>query len=117
MLLGGALAGWLAALALLRFGWFEIDPELQPCHAAPDGFACALRSAFGTAVYTQSFGRAALLVAFVSMVVRPSSLRAPAALLALAAGCWALMFYNADLGSVASVIALLVLVRRWHGPA
>jgi hypothetical protein len=106
-----AAAAWLAALAVLRFGFMEIPAEDDPCLAAPEGAACRLRAGIGLAIHLHVLGSAALVAALAAHL-RLGAARDALALLGLFAALLALMLYNPARGAPAAVIALLALADR-----
>lgn len=107
-LLVAGTACWIALLYGLRFGYFEIEPEADPCFLDPGGLACGIRAALGMSIHWQVFGLGSLGAGVLGLALhgRLRRLVATAALLVSAA---ALVLYNACYGTPGAVIALLAL--------
>jgi hypothetical protein len=106
--LAGVIILFLITLYAIRFGLMEVEPEADPCLAAPAGLMCRGRSALGLAIHFQAFGIAALLLAALAWLV-PTPRRPWAASAALLVALPALVLYNVRFGAPATVLALLAL--------
>lgn len=106
---GLALAAWLLALYTLRYGYFEISPEDDPCLRDPASSACAVRATLGTAIHWQVFGLGGLLAAAAGLLMRG----APGRWLSLAGlffSAAALVLYNSRYGAPAAALSVVALV-------
>lgn len=113
---GLCLILWLLALYALRYGYFEISPEADPCLNDPQSTACAVRSALGTIIHHQAFGLGGLAAAVCALFLRGNPRRwlGRAGLLIAAA---ALVLYNSRYGAPAAALSVVALVEARDLPA
>ncbi len=111
LMTGIALLCWFAALYALRYGYFEIRPEDDPCLNAPESLACAVRATLGTTIHWQVFGLGGLVAAVCALPLRGAPRRwlATTALFVSAA---ALVLYNARYGAPAAALAVVALASE-----
>lgn len=107
--MGVALIVWFLALYALRYGYFEISPEQDPCLRDVASGACALRSALGTTIHHQVFGLTGLFAAVLAMVLR-GSLRHWLGTVGLFVSAAALVLYNSRYGAPGAALSVVALV-------
>jgi len=110
-----ATAAWLGVLFWVRLRYVQAEHLVEHCAAHGTELVCAFREAMGKAMHFNLLGSGGLALAFGAVVLpgRPGLWLGRAALAAAAA---ALVFYNAGLGAVAAVLALLRLERPAPAP-
>ena len=103
------LIGWLLALYALRYGYFEISPEEDPCLRDAQSNACAVRAALGTTIHWQVFGLGSLCIATAALLLRGTPRRwlATAGLFVAAA---ALVLYNSRYGAPGAALSVVAWV-------
>lgn len=104
-----ALILWFLALYALRYGYFEISPEQDPCLRDAASNACALRSALGTTIHHQVFGLTGFFAAALAMVFRGSPRRWLGAV-GLFVSAAALVLYNSRYGAPGAALSVVALV-------
>ena len=102
------LLGWLLALYALRYGYFEISPEEDPCLRAPQSGACAVRAALGTSIHWQVYGLVSVLAAALALLLRGTP-RRWLALVGLFVGAAALVLYNSRYGAPGAALSVAAL--------
>ncbi|MGV1100061.1 glycoside hydrolase family 17 protein [Thiovibrio sp. JS02] len=100
-------------LALVRHKIFIAEELVEVCAAAPNTLICQVRTILGKLMYFEVFGWSALGLTLLSLLLN----RAVLTMLALFAALASLLFYNAGMGAVAFVLALIALAhgRQRHG--
>lgn len=106
---GICLVGWFAVLYALRYGYFEISPEADPCLRDIHSTACSVRATLGTTIHWQIFGLGSLGAACIALLVRgvPRRWLATTGLFVAAA---ALVLYNSRYGAPAAALSVVALV-------
>lgn len=94
--------------AYLRYGIFMNPDVAAQCGISMDSLVCALRAKLGLYAYMHVFGEAALLGAIVALFINKKIISYTALFL----GICALMMMNAFFGSIAFVMALLLLTKE-----
>jgi hypothetical protein len=102
------LLGWLLALYALRYGYFEISPEADPCLRDPQSGACAVRAALGTSIHWQIYGLFSVLAAALALLLRGTP-RRWLALTGLFVSAAALVLYNSRYGAPGAALSVAAL--------
>ncbi len=109
------LIGWFVALYALRYGYFEISPEADPCLTDARSTACSVRATLGTTIHWQVFGLGSLIAACTALLLRGSPRRwlATTGLFVAAA---ALVLYNSRYGAPGAALSVVALVGSASPP-